>query len=319
MVEAGAKSLQGITIAYQEFSGRNEDEAPAAACLAAHYGIKHHVRVVTREEFKTDLPRILQAMDQPSVDGVNTWYASKAVAELGLKVVVSGVGGDELFQGYDNFKELPRLVSAWRPLSLVPGARALAKGVCSVLAWKTGNPRWKNVPDWSRSIAGAWWLRRSLFSPSALPALMGDEIAAEALGAFDPRAWVDDMSGSLPGDLCLALGQIESTTYLRNQLLRDSDWASMDHSVELRTPLVDAWLLRDLQQLLSRFRAFPNKSLLAGAPKNRLPTEVLIRRKSGFGIPMGSWLGQDATGASLGNDSRAWARRLVSADGASIQ
>jgi asparagine synthase (glutamine-hydrolysing) len=79
------------------------------------------------------------------------------------------------------------------------------------------------------------------------------------------------MTGELATNNRLAVGQIESTTYMRNQLLRDSDWASMDHSLELRTPLVDAWLLRDLQPMLGAFSQFPNKRLLAESPAKPLP------------------------------------------------
>jgi asparagine synthase (glutamine-hydrolysing) len=100
MIEAGAQSLEGVTIAYDEFAGSRQDEAPVAARIAAYFGIRHHVRRVARAEFHADLPRILDAMDHPSVDGINTWYASKAVAERGLKVVVSGVVGEEQFKGY---------------------------------------------------------------------------------------------------------------------------------------------------------------------------------------------------------------------------
>lgn len=259
MVEAGALDLQGVTLAYDEFNGRHEDEAPVAARIAAHYGIRHHVRRVTREEFLADVPSILEAMDQPSIDGVNTWYASKAVAKLGLKVVVSGVGGDELFLGYSSFRQLPRLVSIWERVSRLPGTMALARLAAGWQDRRTGNHRWSHAPEWARTIPGAWWLRRSVNSPDRLTALMDADMVAEATKDFSPDQWVTAMTGPLNADRSLALAQIESMTYLRNQLLRDSDWASMGHGVELRTPLVDAWLLQQLHPHLMRFGAFPVK------------------------------------------------------------
>ena len=310
MVQAGARDVQGITIAYDEFSGSHQDEAPVAAAIAAHYGIRHHVRKVGREEFLADLPRILDAMDQPSIDGINTWYASKAVAERGLKVVVSGVGGDELFQGYESFAQLPRMVARWKAASAIPGARALGRLAGRVQAGRTGNARWQHAADWAASIEGAWWLRRSLHAPEELPALMGTEMAAEALANFSAGRWVQDMTGALPASSRLVLGQIESMTYMRNQLLRDSDWASMDHSVELRTPLVDAHLLDRMRSLLGSFSRFPGKILLARAPQNPLPRAIIERRKTGFGIPLGRWLQHGQEAAEAGG-SRAWARRVA--------
>ena len=167
MVEAGARDLTGVTIAYDEFAGRHEDEAPVAAALAAHYGIAHHVRRVGREEFLADLPRILEAMDQPSIDGINTWYASKAVAELGLKVVVSGVGGDELFQGYESFDQLPRLVARWNALARIPGVPALARLAGRLQARRSGNLRWQHAADWAREVGVNYapdWGEGNLFS-----------------------------------------------------------------------------------------------------------------------------------------------------------
>src|SRR5882762_7366780 len=290
MVEAGARELEGVTIAYDEFVGRHEDEAPVAAGLAAHYGIRHSVRRVTRDEFLTDLPRILDAMDQPSIDGVNTWYASKAAAERGLKAVVSGVGGDELFQGYSSFGTLPRLLSLQCCLRLVPRAASLMAAVGRVQSRRSGNRRWRHLAEWSGNIEGLWWLRRSVCAPEDLVELMGPELAREALAAFDATAWVREMAGPVPEDSKLAIGQIESMTYLRNQLLRDSDWASMDHSVELRTPLVDAFLIQQLQTWLQLFSDWPNKKLLAEALTKQLPHSIVKRKKTGFGIPVNSWM-----------------------------
>lgn len=312
MVEAGARNLQGITLSYDEFVGTHQDEALPAAILARHYGIAHHVRRITRAEFEADLPRILSSMDQPSVDGINTWYASKTVAELGLKVVVSGIGGDELFQGYNSFKQLPRLIAARRIANKIPGAQALVHALGNWQARRSGNVRWQHLADWTETIAGAWFLRRGLFAPSELPSLMGKELAALGLQGFNPDVWLNEMCGVLSASPMLALSQIESTTYMLNQLLRDSDWASMDHSVELRTPLVDAWLLRDLQPMLSAFNKFHDKRLLAEAPGKPLPEALINRSKTGFSIPVQTWLKQIFNSDCSLSSKNSWARYVAS-------
>ena len=138
---------------------------------------------------------------------------------------------------------------------------------------------------------------------------MGAEPARQALDAPGVQGQVRAMTGPLPADPRLALGQLESMTYLRNQLLRDSDWASMAHGVELRTPLVDAYLLQQLQPLLGNFHRFPNKRLLAQAPNKPLPEAIITRRKTGFGIPVARWLAEAGMGA--GSGSRSWAGEVA--------
>lgn len=313
--DSGASDMQGITIAFDEFKGTHENEAPVAAEIARAYGIRHHVRTVTRQEFEADLPRILSAMDQPSIDGINTWYASKAVAELGLKVVISGVGGDELFYGYPSFRQLPALVSRWNKVAGIPGVCPMADLVLGRWARRTGNARWRWLTREAGSLYGAYWLRRGLFAPDELADLMGAELASEALREMAPASLVESLAGSLPADSMAAVGQIESMAYLRNQLLRDSDWASMGHSVELRTPLVDAWLLRDLIPVLRSFGTLKGKQLLAASPATPLSPSVVDRAKTGFGIPLGAWMDR-ALGVDMparpaatqgGGDSRRWA------------
>ena len=267
--------------------------------LAKYYGIRHHIRRVSREEFLSDLPRILDAMDQPSIDGVNTWYASKAVAECGLKVVVSGVGGDELFFGYDSFRQLPRMTQSWALLAKIPGVMPLAQLAAGLKAKQTGNSRWRHAPDWARTISGAWWLRRSVNGPTNLSEKLEIAGVSGICEDFDVNERVSQMVGHLPNDSRLALGQIESMTYMRNQLLRDSDWASMDHSVELRTPLVDGLLLETIGPMLSRLGTFPNKALLAQAPEKPLPADITQRRKTGFGIPLQRWLSESSRNGEL--------------------
>jgi asparagine synthase (glutamine-hydrolysing) len=298
--------LTGVTLAFEEFAGRPEDETGPARAIADQYGIQHRVRRISRSEFEADLPAIMEAMDQPSIDGVNTWYASKAAAEQGLKVVVSGVGGDELFQGYAHFRDLPRLRRVRQLTDWIPGCAWALRQAGRYQADRTGNPRWRRLEDWTRTLEGAWWLRKSLHTPDELPALMGPDLADEALKGFDVQQAVQNMTGPLSHDPMLAIGQIDSCTYLRNQLLRDSDWASMAHSIELRTPLVDAHLLEQLEPYLLAFRHHPGKSLLAGTPERPMNAALLSRRKTGFGIPVARWLaGRDT------HLAQAWAPRLV--------
>src|SRR6185503_6128868 len=95
--ESGASDLQTMTLRFEEYRGRVNDEAPLAAMVAQQYGVPHTIRDLTLADFKAELPRIFAAMDQPTVDGLNSYFISKAAAELGLKVALSGAGGDELF------------------------------------------------------------------------------------------------------------------------------------------------------------------------------------------------------------------------------
>jgi asparagine synthase (glutamine-hydrolysing) len=266
------------------------------------------------------LPKIFSAMDQPSIDGINTWFASKAAAELGLKVIISGVGGDELFYGYPSFRQLPALVSRCKTLERVPGARAVANFIFNQKARRSGNPRWRWLTEYGNNLYGAYWLRRGLFAPEELGELMGKAFANEALSEMDPESIVESMVGSLSTDSMAAVGQIESMAYLRNQLLRDSDWASMAHSVELRTPLVDAWLLRDLMPVLKSFGRHKGKSLLASSPSISLGVDLLSRVKTGFGIPLGAWSEESVVNMGElykqdpnqgGRNSRLWAKNVA--------
>src|SRR6266576_2684806 len=111
MRDVGQSQIRAITLAFEEFGGTSEDEAPLAARVCGQYGARHVVRHLSEQEFVQDLPAILEAMDQPSIDGINTWFVSKAAKEAGLKVAISGLGGDELLGGYPAFQDIPRWVS----------------------------------------------------------------------------------------------------------------------------------------------------------------------------------------------------------------
>jgi asparagine synthase (glutamine-hydrolysing) len=180
-------------------------------------------------------------------------------------------------------------------------------------------PKLAGVPEFWGSLEGLYFLRRGLFLPTELPALLGADMAREGLARLE--GFPPGMTSARARDGATAVGLLESTLYLRNQLLRDSDWASMGHSLELRTPLVDATLLESLGTFVSGFAGGVGKEMLAQSPKNPLPRPVLNRPKTGFSLPMATWL-SDATHMRARSDlplltaprtpwARRWARAVL--------
>ena len=187
MRDAGQQDIQTVTLSFAEFSGRLEDEGPLAAEVAKHYGAKHTIRVVSESEFADDLPRILDAMDQPSIDGVNTWFVAKAARELGLKVAISGVGGDELFGGYSSFRDIPRWVGQFSVPARAPFLGRLARMAGSPIAAAAGvSPKAAGMLEYGGSYAGAYLLKRGLFMPWELPGLLPRDVVVEGMRRLAP-------------------------------------------------------------------------------------------------------------------------------------
>jgi asparagine synthase (glutamine-hydrolysing) len=309
--DAGHKGLRAITVQFDEFRGTAEDEAPLAAEVAARYGAEHMIRPVARSEFERDLPDILDAMDQPSIDGVNAWFVAKAAKEAGLKVALSGIGGDEVLAGYPSFRDLPRWRRLLGPAAAVPGLgrlsrrllRALAPGFCDA------HPKAAGLLEYPRSWAGAYLLRRGLFLPDELSRLLDPPTAREGLRRLAPHRRIGAALTPDPGSDIGRVCALESSHYLRNQLLRDADWAGMAHGVEIRVPLADIALLRTLAPVMPAMKAGSGKRALAAAPHTPLPDALLARAKTGFAVPTGAWMASGDTGrvaASQGLASRRW-------------
>ncbi|HEX3111463.1 MAG TPA: asparagine synthase (glutamine-hydrolyzing), partial [Thermoanaerobaculia bacterium] len=166
--EAGYHDLTGVTIRTQEFAGSEQDEAPIATVLARHYGFNHIIRTVTHDEFHADLPRILDAMDQPTIDGWNSYYVSKAAGELGMKVMLSGTGGDELFGGYTTFRKIPRFVKTLRVASRIPGLGRAFRRFYNAIRPAKSSPKSGSSLMYASDYAGAYLLKRGLFMPEEL-------------------------------------------------------------------------------------------------------------------------------------------------------
>jgi asparagine synthase (glutamine-hydrolysing) len=295
--EAMVQPPRTVTLQFEEFHGRDADEAPLAERFAQTLGSDHTTRQITRDEFMADLPKLFDAMDQPTIDGTNTWFVSKAAAERGLKVAISGLGGDELFGSYPSFRDLPRIVrSASLPFAVAAASRL------------TRNPKASAMKQYGSTWAGAYLLKRGLFLPDDLPALMGADAAREGL---ERLSMLEQIGGAIDPDPGTSFGRVaalEASLYMRNQLLRDTDWASMAHSLEVRTPLVDATLLRQIAPLLmvEKERC---KQHFAESPINPLPPWLSRRKKTGFTVPLVEWMGLRPDGTST--RMRSWARIVM--------
>ncbi|HEX2833518.1 MAG TPA: asparagine synthase (glutamine-hydrolyzing) [Thermoanaerobaculia bacterium] len=306
--ESGATDLQTMTLRFEEYRGRDNDEAPLAQLVAREYGVPHTIRELTIADFKGELDRIFAAMDQPTVDGLNSYFISKAAAELGLKVALSGAGGDELFGGYTSFRDIPRWMPVTRVLAKVPGLGEGVYRLNTALAKRSRHisPKMGEILRHGSSYAGAYLVKRGRFLASELPDVLGEEIAREGLQRLDLLQLIENTVTPDPGTPYARVAALESSLYLRNQLLRDMDWASMAHSLEVRVPLVDAHLLKKLAPVLVT-RTGRGKQILANAPQPSLPDAVRKRRKTGFTLPIKEWLRQEG---KVEFGKRSWARKV---------
>jgi asparagine synthase (glutamine-hydrolysing) len=313
MRDAGARAIKTVTLAFEEFRGTAEDEAPLAAEVARYYGADHHSRIVRRSEFERDLPRIFSSMDQPSIDGINAWFVAKAAHELGLKVVMSGIGGDELLGGYPSFRDLPRWVRATALPARVPMLGCAFRHLITPFTSYFGvNPKAAGMLEFGGSYAGAYLLKRGLFMPWELSKVLDPETIEAGLRRLDPIRYVASNLAPYPKTSFGKVATLETALYMRNQLLRDTDWASMAHSLEVRVPFVDSVLLASIAPHRRLLEACGGKRLLASAPSKPLPAAVVDRKKTGFVTPIKCWmqdLASRAPSSSNGTHSgENWAR-----------
>jgi asparagine synthase (glutamine-hydrolysing) len=292
MTRLGGARLRTFSIGFGEAA---YSEAEKAAATARHFGTEHHASVLTGARVAADLEHILSRMDQPTGDGINTWYASEAARTGGVTVALSGLGGDELFGGYPSFRAVPQLASWsawWRRLPGPVRQMLLAR-------LRRGDTRRRKLADFlefgtdaSRLAA----LQRRVFDEPARLSLLEPDVRRLAAGEGPLHPELDTLGRELAGAGSFdRVGAWELRTYMADVLLRDSDVMSMAHSLELRVPFIDRPLVDWLRRQPAAFRDTPQqpKSALAAALADVLPPGLATRHKQGFTLPFPVWMRQE--------------------------
>ncbi|MGB7591492.1 MAG: asparagine synthase (glutamine-hydrolyzing) [Terriglobia bacterium] len=285
--EPSQKPLETFSVVF----GQSEFcEARYSDRVAREHGCHHHKIELTETRLLQEIPDALGAMDQPSVDGINTYIISRATKEAGVTVALSGLGGDEIFAGYSTFRSVPKMMSFQRYAGwLAPlgrGFNALLGGsetntLSKVLAL-AGNDYYGNQP---------YFLSRALFLPRTVRALLRRQVDENG-NHMAACNWGELVEQVRELDPINQVSVFEGSTYMANTLLRDTDCMSMAVSLEARTPYLDHRLWEYVLPLPGRLKLDPPtpKPLLLRSVGQRLPREIYLRRKMGFTLPFERWL-----------------------------
>jgi asparagine synthase (glutamine-hydrolysing) len=305
----GNSTLHAVTLGFNEYINTPNDEVPLARLMASHLGIKHSIDWVKPVDFHDSLDQFMNSMDQPTIDGLNSWFVAKSAAKFGLKVALSGLGGDELFGGYPSAYQIPKSVRTFSQFPAEIG-KPIRMATSEVIKHFT-SPKYASLFEYGGSFAGAYLLRRCLHLPWELPKIMDPDMASQGLEELDVFGELERTLAGLPNDHCRIMA-LEFKWYMQNRLLRDSDWAGMAHSVEIRTPWVDIEVFRKLVPywLKADTKNIGKKDLLA-APSVPLPTEIINKPKTGFSIPVRDWMAVTEKDYVPGRGLRGWSKFLA--------
>jgi asparagine synthase (glutamine-hydrolysing) len=267
------------------------DEGPFARLMARHAGTNHTEHVITADEVLRELPRVITVMDQPTTDGVNTYFVSKVARQTGTVVALSGIGGDELFAGYPSFHLVPHLYRLACVVDAVPAGRWMARQALARLA---GTGRLRKLDTLFREAVApeiAYLVVRGMFLDGELDVLLSPEVLRAGAESFTAARY---MMGVATGHPLMAIGNLvsllELRTYMHNQLLRDTDVMSMAHSVEVRAPFLDHRLVEFVASVPARYKVTSRpKGFLVKAIGEALPAAIVDRPKGTFTFPFEHW------------------------------
>ncbi len=288
MKQNGFNKIKTISIS---FPGNKLDEAKYARLAADTYMTAHYEYNLEEAEVVERMYDLIGMMDQPTIDGVNTYFISRAAKDFGLKVVMSGLGGDELFGGYPSFRKVPRVENILKIANAVPFGRQFFKATAGLLKRRLPAKAIEMMKYPERKNPG-YNLIRGLFTDNQLTEIgFNPSVNSSRDGIFNI-----DSKGLTT---LQRISQYESVFYMGNQLLRDSDVFSMLNSLELRVPFVDHILYETVYPYLETSYDFkrPKRMLVDGA--GDLPDALVYRPKMGFTFPFDDWIKRGKLGVMM--------------------
>ena len=280
-----ARKVETFNVSFDE---SEFSEAVYARRIAELFNTQHHEIKLKPSDFLNELPQALKATDHPSGDGPNTYVVSKATKNAGVTMSLSGLGGDELFAGYDVFK---RMVDVDRKsyFNLFP---SWMRGVpASVLKAKSksvaGDKMHEALTQDKFNIASVYPLTRKSFSKTQEKALLGKN-------ASPLQNIIKELNKPINGKLLSHVSLLEMQTYMQNVLLRDTDQMSMAVALEVRVPFLDYKLVEFILSVKDEYK-YPStpKKLLIDSLKGLLPDDIINRPKMGFTLPWATWMRND--------------------------
>ncbi len=267
------------------------NEAEHSRAVAKRFSTDHHEIMVSEQDALASLPEALGAMDQPTIDGINTWLVSANARAAGIKVALTGLGADEMFAGYSNFRRVPKMEQAAARFAMLPSTvRKPVAASLALMAEKSDRHRKLSSLAGGGNFTHPYFLARALFTQSEIHALYtsDDESGEHELKDLEQASVV----ASQHLDPVNRVSYLESTCYMRNTLLRDSDFMSMAHGLELRVPFLDEALVRACFHVpgKEKLRGDAPKTLLLKSLGVDLPREIVHRPKRGFTLPFERWM-----------------------------
>src|SRR6516165_1886577 len=295
---AAQSPIHTFTLAFEE---HELNEGPIARRIAAAIGTEHHEVMLTEGHFVENLEAALDRLDQPTFDGLNAYYMSRAIRAAGFTVALSGTGGDELFGGYTSYRDLQMLHRWSRRVAGVPQSLQVAAATLATWPLRCSGgsmppqTRWAKLPEMVRhgdDLLALYQLAYALFLPGFQRELLAPDFAealADGLPVVMRQRIIAETRGRTP---LSAISVMEQRLFLGERLLRDNDVASMASSLEQRVPLVDQILFESVGRLPDEVRYQPlgRKALLRRIGLRGLDPALFERPKSGFVMPFDRWI-----------------------------